>query len=703
MSDTPGAVDLRWSQEAIPRNSWQAVIGRVQPHHVGRLLGYVLRAGVLALFVQYVWAVHYAPHRTEPFGDSEFEAAVRGLNAGHPFFLQYPATDGSAPVLRKMNEGVLDQGIAIVMTVAAQVHDWLTGTRMTVTAPMGRTTVMLLFGVTAAAIVAPGVPLLVAIAGVLAFYVLMMSGPVVLGLPVHWGVAFAAVVVAVYLGTTFSRWTWPRVLALSLLAALASGAQILRQDAAGVPYGVGCALIVIAAVCAAIGYLVEAANRSALRRVARRAIAGGLLLIAATAAAVPIERWCISREMDTPFFQTPAIQHGSEWPLYLSLGYVSNPFNIAWRDPIGQLHAGLILTSGANTNPSPQSVLLDEFIHIVVSRPWLLLENLAAKAVRIHMLAVRRVERLPDVAVWQLPAHTRAYLALPWLLVGALALLWWRGTPEAAAFLVASLALAAAASASALVVFPDYMGGVQGVTVALALVGPAALASYLIDAPLPAAVVPGRRILAAFAALAAGALLVAGAFVAVQWARYRAVENDTVAREPLAAIEAEQFRYAHVFNDLPVARQGRVIARLTAAKAPNVAAAVDVRRGDLDLFRPIVLVRTASQLHLIAWMGSTFRPPEPPFYQGRTDSLFFLCGECPPEATVNDFPFDSGWAFVSDLEWRGRYRMFSVPLNDKLRAARFFHVAAEQVLALDATVQSTGLRPGLIAGARVSY
>jgi hypothetical protein len=58
---------------------------------------------------------------------------------------------------------------------------------------------------------------------------------------------------------------------------------------------------------------------------------------------------------------------------------------------------------------------------------------------------------------------------------------------------------------------------------------------------------------------------------------------------------------------------------------------------------------------------------------------------------------------LSDLEWRDRYRMFSVPLNAKLKAARFFHVAAEKVLALDSSVQSTGLRPGLIAGGRVSY
>ena len=292
------------------------------------------------------------------------------------------------------------------------------------------------------------------------------------------------------------------------------------------------------------------------------------------------------------------------------------------------------------------------------------------------------------------------------LLVLCIALLWWRGTPEAAAICVASVALAAAASAGALVVFPDYMGGVQGATVALALIVPAAVVSCLIDSAAAPGQVPtllARRILTWSAALAVGAMLIGGAFVAIQWARYRALQEETVARDPLEAIEAQQFRYAHVFNDLPLARQGRLVARLTASTDPRIARAIDLRRGDFDLFRPEVLVRTSTQLHLIAWMGSSFHAPIPPLYQGTTHSLFFICGECAPESTVNDFPFDSGWTFVNDLEWRGRYRMFSVSLNAKLEAARFFHVAAEKIVALDSSVESTGLRPGLISSARIGY
>src|SRR6185295_383708 len=108
------------------------------------------------------------------------------------------------------------------------------------------------------------------------------------------------------------------------------------------------------------------------------------------------------------------------------------------------------------------------------------------------------------------------------------------------------------------------------------------------------------------AVVALGMMTIGGAFVAIQWVRYRSLQEATLARDPLEAIAAQQFRYAHVFNDLTVAQQGRLIARLTSSRDPRIARVVDLRRGDVDLFRPEALVRTATQLHVIAWMGNSF-------------------------------------------------------------------------------------------------
>jgi len=671
------------------------------------LVGALVRLLLLTAVVWRLVTISYLPVRDQPFGDDNTEAAVRAINAGYPYRLLYRATADSPQLLRNMNEGVVDQGIEMLMTVGVTTRDWLTGSHTTVTSSMCRDALMWLFVVAAVAIVAPGVPVIVATGGMLALHTMLKWGPIGLGLAVHWGVSFAAIIAGVLVGSVLKPWTWWRIATLTVLAALAALAQILRQEAASVAYGTGIALLVSAAVVAFVRWRsrLEPSHDAELWTVARRALAGGLLLIAVNASAQPVERWCISRQMGTPYANTPAIEHGSGWPLYLSLGYVSNPFNIAWRDPIGQVHAWLIASRPVASNAAVHSMLMREYLDIVIARPWLLLQNVAAKAARVHTLATRRAPPLPDVAVWQQPVHARLYEALPWLAILCVALVWWRGTPQAAVICVAWVALAAAASAGALIVFPDYMGGVQGAIVALSLIAPAAVASHVIEAPASGRVPPmiARRILTSFAALAAGAVLIGGVFVTLQWVRYRAVQEQTAARDPLEAIVAQQFRYAHVFNDLPVARQGRLVARLTASSDPRIARTVDLRRGDLDLFRPIALVRTATQLHLICWMGSSFQPPFPPFYQGRTDALFFICGECAPESTVNDFPFDSGWTFINDLEWRGTYRMFSVAVNPKLAAARSFHVAAERIVALDSSIQSTGLRSAPIASARISY
>jgi len=671
-----------------------------------RWYGPLLRVAALTGFVWYLCTVMYVPHRHEPFGGDEFEAAVRALNAGYPYQLLYDT--GTGPRLEKMNEGVVDEGIAILMTVGGRARERITGTRTAMTSSVGRDILLALFVATAFAIVAPAVPLPVAVASLLAFYALFKWGPVGLGQPVHWGVAFAALVVSVFLGTVMKPWTIARVVTLSGLATLAALAQTLRQEAAGVAYGVGIALMICAGLVVVVARRSEAEVRKTegLWPLARRAALGGLLLIAVNASALPLERWSISRAMRTAYHETAAIEHGSGWPLYLSLGYISNPFNIAWRDPIGQIHAGLITSQPLNTDEVIHAILQREYLDIIVTRPWLLLENVAAKAARIHALATRRAEPFSDVAVWQRPPLARLYQTLPGLLVLVIAALWWRGTPECVLIVTTAVALGAAASAGALLVFPDYMGGVQGAIVALVVVVPASLASHLqltSSRPGQMPTVLARRMLTYSAGLAAAATVLGGLFVAVQWARYRTLQETTVAREPMDVIAAQQFRYAHIFNDLPVARQGRIVARLSGSSDPRVAHAVDIKRGDLDVFRPEALVRTDTQLHLIAWMGNSFRPPSPPLYQGRTDALLLLCAECAPEATLNDFPFDSGWTYVSDLEWRGRYRMFSVSLNAKLKAARFVHVAAEKIVALDSTITPMGLRSEIIASARLSF
>ena len=100
---------------------------------------------------------------------------------------------------------------------------------------------------------------------------------------------------------------------------------------------------------------------------------------------------------------------------------------------------------------------------------------------------------------------------------------------------------------------------------------------------------------------------------------------------------AQQFRYAHVFNDLPVARQGRIIAPAARRRRTGAWRATSTNAGAIfNLFCPAGPHPDAVQIHLFAWMGRGFVPPVPRLFQGSTHVSLLICGGCPAETSVND-------------------------------------------------------------------
>jgi len=673
---------------------------------VWRLLALMTRLVVFSAVVWNIYSVRFLPTRNQPFDDADTEAAVRAINAGHPFELLDIGADGKPQGLRKMSDAPIDRGMQVVMAVGAAAGRRIFGSSFQLKASHGREMFLALFVLTAAAVLAPTVPLLVAVAGAVSISVLFEWGPFALGPAQHWGVAYSVVITSIYLATVLKPWTVPRRVGVLLLAGLAAFAQVLRQESVSVAYLGGLSLIISGALCMLVRRRVSGRADAMLdlRVVARRALVGGLVLVAINGSVRPLQRWCIATVLGTPFTETRPAEHGVGAPLYLGLGYVSNPLNIGWRDPIAVLHARLAtLPREYPGDAAAQEILRNEFLRIVAMEPWLLVRNIAAKAVRVHRLASRQIATESDIAVWQLPPQARFYRAAPWVILIALLVLIWRGTPEGVVFWVASLALVIGGSAGALLVFPDYLGGTQGVSVAIVLVVSAAIAESSAPAWRNAADgrhVAARQLLGAHAAVTGLCLALALAVVGIQALRYRALRETTARRDPLDVIKEQEFRYAYLFNDMSVGQQGRLLARLHESTDPQVARLVGERHGDSSLFRPEVLVRTDSQLHLIAWMGNSFQPPVPRLYQGSTHALVLICGECPVTATLNDFPFD--WMMINDLEWRGRYRMVSLPLSPRLKAARHVQVVGERVVRLDSSMM-TGLIPQLIASAQLVF
>jgi hypothetical protein len=673
-----------------------------------RWIGHLVRAALFAVFALYVYAAKYAPVRNQPYEEALTTATIRAFNAGYPFHVSFDAGNGSAPTVMKMSEYYADYGVHILLSLTGSFGRTFISPSFRLDSSMVRAILLWFFLLAAAAMLAPPVPLAVGAAAVLSLLALFVWGTLGLYDARYWGVAFVAVVGMTYVATALKPWTGWRFGVLVALAAFAGYARLLRQEAGPATYLTGLALAGAAPLVGLASLRVQAARDTtpSPRSIAVRALAGGLLLICVNAAILPLERWVFSRAWGTPFSETTIAVHGSGWPLYLSLGYISNPFNIGWRDPIGEIHARLINPEiKLNADPIFQQTLLEEFERIVFTRPWLLIRNVLAKGARVHELANHESGANTGTIVPQPYPLVLAYRAAPWVMAALLVLLVVRGRPEGVVVWVSSAVAAIGASAGAVLVFPEYIGGVQGATVALLLVAPAAVVSLLMleqpDSALAARA--ARWLLATYGVVAVAGVVAGAAFVGVQAWRYRSVQAEIAAGDPLEGLRSQGFRYAHVFNDLPLTRQGRLIARLQASTDENVAHLIDERLGNADLFAPQVLVRMPTEIHVFVWMGRGFVPPTPRLFQGSTHASLFICAGCPPTASINDVVrLQSRWTMINDLEWQGRYRMFSVQTLPSFKDVRFFRIAAERTRALDTSLP-TWMVPELIASARVGF
>lgn len=93
-----------------------------------RLLGLMLRLVVFSAVVWNVYSVRYLPYRNQAVDDADTEAAVRAINAGHPFELLDIGADGK-PQFRPMSDATIDRGMQVVMAVGAAIGQQISDRR----------------------------------------------------------------------------------------------------------------------------------------------------------------------------------------------------------------------------------------------------------------------------------------------------------------------------------------------------------------------------------------------------------------------------------------------------------------------------------------------------------------------------------------------------------------------------------------------
>src|SRR5690348_11711768 len=87
--------------------------------NVRRLLETTARVVLFSAVVWNIYSTRFLPYKNQPFDDADTEAAVRAINAGHPFELMDVGTDGNPPHFRRMSDAPIDRGMQLVLAVGA--------------------------------------------------------------------------------------------------------------------------------------------------------------------------------------------------------------------------------------------------------------------------------------------------------------------------------------------------------------------------------------------------------------------------------------------------------------------------------------------------------------------------------------------------------------------------------------------------------
>lgn len=662
----------RWSEESIRmRTAWAAVQGFWSKY--GRLANPLIR---LAAFLIFALIIYFGEYQTA-MQSGAFVATIPSVdaaNAGYPFQVYYPNrahldTDDNAKGYFKFSESYGEYGIDILVAGVAVIGKAVGGDSFRVDYYTGYAVLLGLFLLTGLVFLLPNVPLPISLGGIAALLLAFLTDYVEFGYSRFWGATFTAIPTGILLASLFflrrNLWT---ALYLVLMTLLLGFAPFLRQDALGIHYVLMAGLAGMSLLIGAAAYRVlpdkDQWRQSVLPLCLRVWAVIGVLAAAAFGAPL-IMRGIYAAAWETPFAQTRLGEHGTGLPLYLGLGFAANPYNIGWDDYIGISHASLIIPNSKGlADPRFQDTLFEEWRSIVRARPWLVVENTLTKVERLNKnLAQPKPALIPLRPTQQTSLMTLIYAASFALLLTGVVEQLYSGRLETLLALTGGVALAMGASLSALLVTPDYIGGPQGASLVIFFLAPPAagvLATRRRESDLPETLQKQvtRRALQYMLGITILVILLFSLFIGLQRLRYESDRKAVLARDPLAALQEMQFRYAHFFNDFSLQQQQQIVDRLKASGDPRIGQKSEVNIGDTHSFDPILVVLTDRQAHVIARQSAAVRD-----LLGETDFVgLTLCViECQPSLSPEYNAF-SNLALLSDLGWDNRYRMISFPI-----------------------------------------
>ena len=611
-------------------------------------------------------------------------------NDNHPLMAY---TTDEPPGLIRLNEfsgGHYESGLAFLVSINAAFGRKILGNSYLVDDKTVYRIIYVFCAITAIVFLLPKVPLLLSLSGVAALATSITILPSTYnGFGIYlWGALYTVILIGMLLTTlvldTKSSFLYIFAVALGLLASIA---QFIRNEATIMAY-LSCLIFFVIAWSIAFAMRFVTPDYKLWARTTlsfTRRITMSLFLFVSIIFISPyLVRAIFSLTFQEPYADTRVAMHGSGHSLYMSLGYLSNPYNISWRDNVAIIQSQLIAPGTRFDSSDYQRVLREEWLRIVLTSPGLEIENIFAKAKVLYTI----LKTTPIVS------HLLVLFPLM-LILYAIALII-RPTPDMLFICLGFWGIVVVTSLSPLIIFPFYNQGFVGTLLISVTIIPTALGiMFFKDTPWGA--IPAVQLKRVVVGLTSGAiLLIAGGGISLavfnqfQKAQYRLALNKLMAGDQFAQVQEMGYRYAHLFNGLALDQQAAVIAQLQNVKHSRVATVTSKIQGETSYLRPVLVIFSNGQMHVIVWLG---RPgPDLPYKDQGTASAFLrICAVCsdfphflannPYHLTENDIARDV--LGINDLDWQDRYRMFSFAVNHDVLQADFWRVGLQRLDSLD--------------------
>lgn len=659
-------------------------------------------AFIIFAFVIFNWG--YVP----AYRDGKFfifmemlDNTVRAANDGHPL-MTYDTVDTDKLIkLTEISGGYYDMGWPTLISMAVSIDKVIYGPTYQDNPRIAYKVVLIFNLITALLFLLPVVPFFVSVGGLFALAVSVT----VLPFPHNafgnfWGATYGVIVLSVLIGTIGlkSGKSGRSVVLFGILAGLMMGvAQFIRNES------VVTSLVTTSVMLAGVWLLVlfyrrklkddDPAWKSILRS-SRYATLTLVLYMAIIYAMPVVVRGIYALTFQQSYSDTKLAMHADGHSLYMSLGFVSNPYNISWRDNVPMVHSEVIRPGTSIESPNYMSTLRDEWLRIIVSDPKLLASNMAAKFVN----AIQLIYAM---------SPTNIFLVIfPFGLLFSVILVFRQPNFSRVFIFIAFLGLVAISLFVPLFIHPFYSQSFQGVLLTSVSVLPIALwlaghnqyeldgDTALVDKP-----VAIRYFGLIFALVIVGSAGVV-AFIAIQSMKQDALLKDSLALDPYQQIQSEEYRYDSIFNQLSVSDQENVIAKLKAQKDSNILVPkADNEPSPYTFFRPEVIILSKEQVHLISWYGvpdANFDHNELLYASG----FVRVCANCDPMPTLlKNNPYaltkdntDTTVLAANDTDWSDHYRMISLPLSNPIPANPKWCAALQTIVTLELQVATFHLR-----------